>query len=421
MRGEISTECQESIEMKTYTQQQAAVILQTDSESVFNRMMGRFGALLPPSINLKTPILMQRTVSSGGNPDDYGRGATTTVVEETLSGVFGVEGIRPLEWNELGLAQITFGEWPPDPDDQFEQNHRSSSGVLLSHGEYMYTVKSRLKITRNDLVVTEADLLQYGRQIIGVTFELPLDEPKPMLADAQPDPPTTHQAKARIRLPRHKFYTPHGLAEYWRNELEVKVTDSDVDHYVEVGLLKTSVRYRTRDGYWWDEDDPDLISKFNPLNFQSVHQKYQQPPIRELFIRLEEAERFEKEYFRTAESKPALTEEAYKSATTATTHSEFASDKTKQSNSDNSINVDDYLANNPDAPIGEKVYWLRVEAHLENQEIGDLLNIGTNDPRSKSRKQKVQDIYKAEAVKLGTWENVKRKGRKEKILTPNTL
>ena len=143
--------------VKTFTQEEVAVILKTDADSVFNRMMGRLGVLLQPSIIIKKPVQMQRTEFVGGNPDDYGRGAEQITVKEGLTGVFGVGGIRPLQWDELGLAQITFGD---------------SSGVLLSQGERSYMVKDPLKIRREDLVVTDVDLLQYGKETIGVTFEL---------------------------------------------------------------------------------------------------------------------------------------------------------------------------------------------------------------------------------------------------------
>jgi len=149
--------------VKTFTQEEVAVILKTDADSVFNRMMGRLGVLLQPSIIIKKPVQMQRTEFVGGNPDDYGRGAEQITVKEGLTGVFGVGGIRPLQWDELGLAQITFGD---------------SSGVLLSQGERSYMVKDPLKIRREDLVVTDVDLLQYGKETIGVTFELPQTEPK---------------------------------------------------------------------------------------------------------------------------------------------------------------------------------------------------------------------------------------------------
>jgi hypothetical protein len=58
--------------------------------------------------------------------------------------------------------------------------------------------------------------------------------------------------------------------------------------------------------------------------------------------------------------------------------------------------VEVYLEQHSNSPLKEKVRWLRENARISNADIGDLLNIGTADPKSRgSRKQKVQDFYRA--------------------------
>lgn len=151
---------------KTFTQKEVAAILNTDLDSVFKRMMGGLDVLLQPSIFIKAPLKMQRTVSTGGNPKDYGRGAVTIFFEEELSGIFGIEGIRPLQWDECGLAQITFGEWPTS-------GGKGSSGILLTQGGYTYMLKSPLKIRKEELIVTEEDLLLYRRKTEGEIIDNP--------------------------------------------------------------------------------------------------------------------------------------------------------------------------------------------------------------------------------------------------------
>lgn len=156
--------------VKTFTQEEVAAILKTDPDSVFKRMTGNHAVTIYPSIFIKTPLMMRRTVYTGGNPDDFGRGATNTIsVEEGLSGVFGITGCRPLQWDEIGLAQITFG---------------GSSGVILTQGDYTYRLKSPLKIRRDELIVTEDDLLQYRRETEGNNF----NDPPAQELTAEPTP-----------------------------------------------------------------------------------------------------------------------------------------------------------------------------------------------------------------------------------------
>lgn len=161
--------------VKTFTQEEVAVILKINFDDVFKTMMGGHDVLLQSSVVIKKPVQMQRTEFASGNPNDYGRGAKQIIVTEELAGIFGIEGVRPLQWDEHGLAQLTFGEWPPD---LLEGRYGNTSGVLLSHGGHTYMVKDPLKIRREELVVTAVDLLQYGKETIGVTFELPQTEPK---------------------------------------------------------------------------------------------------------------------------------------------------------------------------------------------------------------------------------------------------
>ncbi len=69
----------------------------------------------------------------------------------------------------------------------------------------------------------------------------------------------------------------------------------------------------------------------------------------------------------------------------------------------NQFDANLYLAENNNDTIAEKVYQLRNHTKMTNQEIGDLLNVGTGNPRSKSRKVKVQNIFRQESIKRGTW------------------
>ena len=109
---------------------------------------------------------------------------------------------------------------------------------------------------------------------------------------------------AIIKKPRRQFCTPGQLAEYWRGEFNVKVSEFDVKHYIEAGLIKTSVRYEHNDGAWWDDEQPELIHKWNMADdyADAVWDTSKRAPDysslkKHHYIRLAEAERFELEHF----------------------------------------------------------------------------------------------------------------------------
>jgi hypothetical protein len=116
--------------------------------------------------------------------------------------------------------------------------------------------------------------------------------------------PTTSQEILSNKLPRRDFYTVPELAEYWRDELGVqKATDSLVTHYVNEGKLKTSLRYEWPGGRgWFFEDYPSRTLMIDACKT---------PPVEKHYIRLREAERFEKVYFRTSAPKPFLPEKEH--------------------------------------------------------------------------------------------------------------
>lgn len=66
-----------------------------------------------------------------------------------------------------------------------------------------------------------------------------------------------------------------------------------------------------------------------------------------------------------------------------------------QVNSDSALDAKTYLTQNQDVPDKEKVRVLRETFRLINQEVGDLLNIGPDNSKSKSRKTTVQALYKS--------------------------
>jgi hypothetical protein len=168
------------VEMKTYTQQQAAEILKPEYGTILDRMTHGYligeeritSASLQPSIIIKKPVEMQRIILA--TPDDgelFAVGKKHTIVTEKLDGLFGITG-NYLQWNGNGLAHVTFGEWPPDKE---EGRTGKGSRVLLYRNGYRYMVKDAFSIQREELVVTEEDLLRYGMETVGVNFELPSD------------------------------------------------------------------------------------------------------------------------------------------------------------------------------------------------------------------------------------------------------
>jgi hypothetical protein len=115
-------------------------------------------------------------------------------------------------------------------------------------------------------------------------------------------------------LPRREFYTISELAEYWRDELGIKkATDSLVTHYVNEGMLKTSLRYEWPDGRgWFFEEFPGRTNMIGACKT---------PPVEKHYIRLQEAERFENALSWKIESN-SLPPEAYKGDVTT-----FSSDR----------------------------------------------------------------------------------------------
>ena len=98
--------------------------------------------------------------------------------------------------------------------------------------------------------------------------------------------------KPAIKLPRRKYYTIEELGKYWRKDLGIAdATDSVVEHYVNEGLIKTSLRYEWPDGKgWFFEDYPARTHMIDACK---------QPPVEKCYIRLEDAERFEQEHFQS--------------------------------------------------------------------------------------------------------------------------
>lgn len=83
-----------------------------------------------------------------------------------------------------------------------------------------------------------------------------------------------------------------------------------------------------------------------------------------------------------------------------------------QLNSSDKLDVNTYLEQHKDAPVAEKAYWLRTNTTFTANKIGELLRISHNTPGCKSRKVTVGKVIKIEALRLGTWEQVKRKNGK---------
>ncbi|MDA8427840.1 MAG: hypothetical protein M0T70_01145 [Geobacteraceae bacterium] len=98
--------------------------------------------------------------------------------------------------------------------------------------------------------------------------------------------------KPEINLPRRNYYTIEELAKYWQKDLGIADADlSVVEHYVNEGLLTTSLRYEWPDGRgWFFEDYPARTNMISACK---------QPPSEKYYIRLKDAERFEQEHFQT--------------------------------------------------------------------------------------------------------------------------
>jgi hypothetical protein len=135
---------------KTYSLGEAAEFLKTTEESIFMRINGQMGTPLNPSIYVGVPTLMQRIEVRG--KDGY-----CVVTEGKKTGLFGLTG-SCLKWNKIGLAQITFGAWPLD------RVSGGSSRVFLYQNDYTYMVVDALKISRDELIITLPDMLQYIRE-----------------------------------------------------------------------------------------------------------------------------------------------------------------------------------------------------------------------------------------------------------------
>lgn len=163
--------------------------------------------------------------------------------------------------------------------------------IILTQGGLHYLVDAPLSIPLSDIRVTGRMLMEYAASE-GITLLKPQTELGSSLSANHNDP--KNKPELGTLTLRREYYTPSELAEYWRNSMNIKISNSDVDHFIEAGMLKVSVRYETHHGYWWDEDDPDLIHLYNPLNPNAL---YREPAVKKLFIRLKEAKRFEKEHF----------------------------------------------------------------------------------------------------------------------------
>lgn len=141
--------------------------------------------------------------------------------------------------------------------------------------------------------------------------------------------------------PEYSWFTVPQLAKRWE---KWGITEDDIEHYVDSYRL-----YYIGSGPTEDITIP---------NFQAIGDFTD-------YIELAEVLRFEREALSTFEP------------------------NTESTLTDNQsvVSVEDYLEQNADAPIGEKIDWLKNNYGLTYRQIGDILQIGPNDSKSKSRKQ----------------------------------
>ena len=85
----------------------------------------------------------------------------------------------------------------------------------------------------------------------------------------------------------------------------------------------------------------------------------------------------------------------------------------QQSSADTRSHIDAYLEQHKKTPVREKVLWLRETANMNNQGIGDILNIGTDHPGCKSRKTTVQALYRSN-FDDETWKRMHPEKKKKK-------
>ena len=233
--------------------------------------------LLRASVVINNPVRMKWHTATGERlpghtANDYGKGQVHEAVEDNLTGLFGIDA-NFLDWDLNGKASGTFG---------------GRTRACLYHGEITYKVSGPLTIDRDKLVVTEEDLKDYLK-ITGNQLKLSGDNSNSTITNVL-HTPLIIQENPVIRLPRLDYYTPEELADYWRDELGITIASaSRVWHYVNVGRLKTSLRYEYPDGRGWFFDEaPARTSMIDILNA---------PPAEKYYIRLQEAERFETEDF----------------------------------------------------------------------------------------------------------------------------
>ena len=208
--------------MKTYTQQQAAKILNLEIGTIFDRMtggtyVGEHGAkqeypYLMPSIIIEKPVLMGWDI-----PIDC---STTAQHQQELSGVFEITG-HALRWDADGNAPVTF------------EMHREGSGIrcvyLYRDGIKYRMLQSGYSVKRDELVVTAEELLRYG-EAGNNRFELPHFEQENSMIVA-PLPPYLD--------PEHKYYAPElaALVEVWLELYEGGKYNEKAAHKSQISAL----------------------------------------------------------------------------------------------------------------------------------------------------------------------------------------
>lgn len=169
-----------------------------------------------------------------------------------------------------------------------------------------------------------------------------------------------------IKLPPPPFYDIWELCAHWG------LQNDGIDlicKYVQIGKLQMVYRCRdTIDYLNWEPVVPSMIEAVEDLCGKT-----------DFFFLRTEVERFEREECGLSVNAPVLTgiPEPIPAGINA------------------ALDVHTYLEQNMNLPLKEKVRHLRENYRMENEIIADILNIGTKNPRSKSRKNKAQQLYRS--------------------------
>ncbi len=369
--------------MKYYTIEEAAKLFSNtfSPEWLLKQMIepdkrsdGLPGSFITPSWYCENPILLMTQEAGDSLPGWF-------------SGWFEIDGLY--ETGRIRNGEICF-----DSPARY---------LCLSSDNIRHIPRETIMIPLTELCISQEELECFAGQT-GRKLKLTHDVQEPEQTDVFSKPVITVQ-KIAMGL-RREYYTPEELVEYWRDELEIdKITVSLIIHHVNNGNLKESLRYEWSDGRgWFFEDYPDRTHMIDECKT---------PPVEKYYIRHSDAEHFVRERIRVAEPKPLLPVVADKSDTASIPLNTPASKAEHEQKPVQPVSekehIDYCLEQNKNAPLPERIYYLRINTKLTANQIGAHLGVSHDTPKCKSRKVTVGKLFKEEALRLGTWEQVKRK------------